>query len=99
MVNTFNFKLKNIEEISQPVDIHDVRLTFEWRFIKSQKMTQKNIQKVKQIWQKACKDAKISWLVFDRALWILGSEGIRSNDPRKDLITNLEINSNKIGLI
>lgn len=96
MVNTFNFELTNIEEITQPVDMHDVRLTYQWGLINSKKMTQKNIKKVKEIWQKACKDAKISWLVFDRALWILGSEGKRSHDPQKDLAINLDLKSNGI---
>ena len=89
MVNTFNFKLKNLEEISQPVDVHDIRLTYEWGFINSKRMTPKNIRRVKDIWQEACKKAKISWLIFDRALWILGSEGVRTNNPIKDITINL----------
>jgi endonuclease III len=95
MVNTFNFKLRSIEEISQPVDMHDVRLTYEWGFIKSRKMSPKNIKKVKEIWQKACKSAKISWLVFDRALWILGSEGIRTKNPKKDFFKNIGLQKYK----
>lgn len=116
IVNTFNISLARIEEISQPVDMHDVRLTHEWGFIKSKQMSQKNIKKVKEIWQKACKEAKITmnqdknpvhgkhepsvvqaiWLIFDRALWILGSEGVRTEDPLQDLEENLELTQRDI---
>jgi endonuclease III len=96
MVNTFHFKPNNLEQIYQPVDIHDVRLTYEWGFVKSKKMTQSNIKKVQGIWQKACQKAKISWLVFDKALWLLGSEGVRSNDPNSDLIINLKLKNKDV---
>lgn len=91
MVNTFKFELSNIEEVTPPIDIHDVRLTYEWGLIDSAEMSRKNIARVKQLWQNACKQCRISWLVFDRALWILGSEGIRTADPKRDLITNLAL--------
>lgn len=38
-------------------------------------MTTQNVNAVKQLWPNACKSADISWLVFDKALWLLGSEG------------------------
>lgn len=90
MVNTFDLKLKNIDKISQPVDIHDIRLTYEWGLISSDIVNNENIRKTKSIWQKACKDTHISWLTFDRALWILGSEGKRSGNKLKDLEINLD---------
>jgi len=76
MVNTFNFKLKNIDKITQPVDRHDIRLTYEWGLIGSKEINDKNIKMVKEILQKACIKAKKSWLVFDRAMWIMGSKKI-----------------------
>ena len=38
-------------------------------------MTKKNINFVKQLWNEACVKSEKSWLVFDKALWLLGSEG------------------------
>ncbi len=73
-INVFNFELKNIDKVFQPVDRHNVRLTYEWGFLSNKKMSIKNINNVKNIWQKACKEADVSWLKFDRALWIFGSE-------------------------
>ena len=58
----------DINEVFQPVDTHDVRLTYEWGFIKSKEMTSSNIKNVKLIWNKACKDAGVSWIKFDKAL-------------------------------
>jgi len=91
MVNTFNFPLENIEEVTPPVDIHDVRLTADWGLIPEPIMSQKRIKEVKQIWQNACKQCKISGLQVDRALWILGSEGHRTGNPQHDLETNLQL--------
>jgi len=73
MVNTFNFKLNNINKVTQPVDRHDIRLTYNWGLIESKDINQKNINKVKKIWEKACNDAGKSWLIFDRAMWVWGS--------------------------
>lgn len=81
----------DINEILQPVDIHDIRLTYEWGLIKSKKMTKRNIDKVKSLWNKACKKAGISWITFDKALWLIGSVGQRSKNPQKDYIINLGI--------
>jgi len=102
MINTFDFKVDGIEDLYQPVDVHDVRLTLEWGLVQLKikdeklKMNTKTIRKVQNIWQEACKEAGVSWLVFDRALWILGSEGKRSDDPVRDLSENLDIPYRKL---
>ena len=75
MVNTFNLDYPDIENILPPVDIHDVRIAYLMGFIKSDRMSQKNINLTKNIWSNACKKAGVSWLTFDKALWLLGSEG------------------------
>ena len=75
MINTFDFNYQDIESILPPVDVHDVRIAYLMGFVDSGKMSSKNIQKVKEVWSNACKDAGESWLVFDKALWLLGSEG------------------------
>ncbi|MBU0975602.1 MAG: hypothetical protein ABIE03_04810 [Patescibacteria group bacterium] len=99
IVNTFDLRLENIEDISQPVDVHDIRLTYEWGFIPDSKVSQKNIRLTQEIWQKACKKAKISWLVFDKALWLLGSEGKRSGNPINDLKENLGLTEQRIEIL
>lgn len=96
MVNTFNLEFDDIEDIPQPVDVHDIRLTFEWGLIDNKRLTQKNVQKTQKVWQKACKKTGISWLEFDKALWLLGSEGIRSPNPLDDLKENLELSDIQI---
>lgn len=75
MVSTFNFKYDDIDSILQPVDIHDVRIAYLMKFVQNDDMSEKNIQKVKLLWNKACKEAGVNWITFDRALWLLGSEG------------------------
>ena len=75
MVNTFAYQYKDIDKLLPPVDIHDVRVAYFLGFVKSQEMSSKNIKKVKEIWSNACKRAGVSWLVFDKALWLLGSQG------------------------
>jgi len=75
MVNTFNFKYPDIEDVLPPVDVHDVRIAFLMGYVKSQEMTQANIKTVKNLWNQACIKAKRNWLTFDKALWLLGSEG------------------------
>ncbi len=50
-------------------------------------MTAKNINLVKRVWQDACIKAGQSWLVFDKALWLLGSEG--KPKSQHDLISTL----------
>jgi endonuclease III len=75
MINTFNYEYADIETILPPVDVHDVRIAYLMGYISTDEMSTKNIQHVKKLWNKACQDAKVSWLVFDKALWLLGSEG------------------------
>ncbi len=75
VVNTFNYAYSDIESILPPVDVHDVRLAFLMGYIESEKMTHKNINHTKELWSNACKKGNVSWLTFDKALWLLGSEG------------------------
>ena len=75
MINTFDYKYGDVEEIMPPVDVHDVHIAFLLGYVDSKEMTQKNIKKVTEIWSEACKESGESWLVFDKALWLLGSEG------------------------
>ena len=89
MINTFNYDYPDIESILPPVDVHDVRIAYLMGFIDSDKMTQKNILTTKELWSLACKNSKTSWLTFDKALWLLGSEG--NPKSKKDIYTLLEI--------
>lgn len=75
MVNTFDYKFSDIEKILPPVDVWDVRIANLMGFVKDDKMSATNIRAVKEMWSKACRSGKISWLTFDKALWLLGSEG------------------------
>ncbi len=75
MVNTFNYNYPDVEDLLPPVDVHDVRIAYLMGYVKTDKMIEKNIKEVKKLWSRACKDAGVSWLVFDKALWLLGSEG------------------------
>lgn len=75
MINTFEYEYKDIDEISPPIDVHDVNVTYLLGYIKNKDMTKKNINEVKSIWKKACISTGKSWLLFDKALWLLGSEG------------------------
>ncbi len=86
MVTTFNFNLLDIETVFQPVDIHDVRIAKLMDFVDSDEMSSKNIQTVKKLWNSACLEANVNWLVFDKALWLLGSVGKPSS---KDDILSL----------
>lgn len=79
IVNTFNLDFPDISEILQPVDIHDVRIAYLLGYVSSNEMTEKNIFEVKHIWNQACLDANLDWRIFDKALWILGSEGNLKN--------------------
>jgi N-glycosylase/DNA lyase len=75
MINTFNYIYPDIENMLPPVDMHDVRTAYLMGFIDSCEMTKKNITKVKNLWNTACREAGVNWLVVDKALWLLGSEG------------------------
>ena len=75
MVSIFNTPFDDIEDILPPVDIHDVRIAYLLGFIDSTDMTEKNILRTKKLWNNVCKVAGVNWITFDRALWLLGSEG------------------------
>jgi len=75
MVNTFNYNFADIDTTLPPVDIHDVKIAYLLGYTDSEQMSQKNIDFVKKLWNKACVDSGESWLIFDKALWLLGSEG------------------------
>jgi len=75
MVLFFEIEYKDIEEVLPPVDRHDVRIAFYMGYVDSDDMTDKNINLVKEVWNIACREAKENWLIFDQALWLLGSEG------------------------
>lgn len=84
MISTFGFQFDDIDSVLQPVDIHDVHIAHLMGFVERNDMTDKNIQKVKLLWNKACTDAQANWITFDRALWLLGSEG--KPKTREDVI-------------
>ncbi|HNZ70422.1 MAG TPA: hypothetical protein PKJ86_00220 [Candidatus Dojkabacteria bacterium] len=88
-IDLLKLSYTDIDQVLQPVDIHDVRLTFEWGFIDSMKMTQQNIKFVKELWSEACKKTRWSWITFDKALWLIGSKGQRTDDYISDYQTNL----------
>lgn len=71
----FGYSFEDIEEVLPPVDRHDVRIAYFMGYTDSDEMTDRNIQKVKEIWSKACKESGANWLLFDQALWLMGSEG------------------------
>lgn len=75
MINTFNYRYADISTMLPPVDIHDVRIAFMLDYTNTDKMTLKNVNHVKELWRDACLKSKQNWLVFDKALWLLGSEG------------------------
>lgn len=88
VVTTFGLELENVDDILQPVDIHDVRIAKLMGYIENDQMTDKNIDIVKKMWSAACKKADVNWLMFDKALWILGSVGKpKSREDVIDLIT------------
>ena len=75
MINTFSYNFTDVDSVLPPVDIHDVRIAYLLGYVDEDKMTSKNINIVKKLWSESCKRSKKSWLVFDKALWLLGSEG------------------------
>jgi endonuclease III len=75
MVTTFNNRYSNIDSVLPPVDMHDVRIANKMGYVASDDMSEKNVQRVKELWNKACLDAGVNWLIFDKALWLLGSVG------------------------
>jgi len=75
MINTYNYSYSDIGTILPPVDVHDVRIAYLLGYTPEDRMSQKNITYVKKLWNDACLKSGESWLVFDKALWLLGSEG------------------------
>lgn len=75
IINYFSITYSDIDDILIPVDRHDVKISYLMGFIDNPKMSKKNIDKVKNIFNLACKETKTSWLIFDKALWIMGSMG------------------------
>jgi endonuclease III len=92
-LDMFNLEYEDIDCIMPPVDIHDVRLTYEWGLVASMEMTTTNINRVKKIWSQACLEANLSWIQFDKALWLIGSEGQQTNKPLEDFRKNLGLSS------
>jgi len=86
MINTFGYKYKDIDTILPPVDVHDVKIAYLLGYTDSDQMSEKNINTVKKLWNEACIKSGESWLIFDKALWLLGSEG---NPRSKEDILNL----------
>lgn len=43
VVNTFDYKFSDVENILPPVDVHDVRIAFLLGYTQTDQMTQKNI--------------------------------------------------------
>ena len=74
-VSFFKFSYPDLNDVFQPVDIHDVRIAYLLGYVDKNEMNPKNIQVVKEIWRSACKEANANWITFDRALWLFGSEG------------------------
>ncbi len=75
MISLFDPPFADIQEILPPVDIHDVRIAYLLGFVNTESMAEKNINQVKTLWNRACRDAGVNWITFDRALWLLGSGG------------------------
>lgn len=73
MINLgFGNNLNNIEEITPPIDRHDLNLTYRLGIINEET---DDTNYVKKIWKSICKEGNINWLILDKALWLLGSEG------------------------
>jgi endonuclease III len=75
MVTTFGIMYSNIDKVLPPVDMHDVRIAKLLGYVTNDDMSERNVQRVKELWNKACLDAGVNWLTFDKALWLLGSVG------------------------
>ncbi len=86
MINTFKYSYADLDTILPPVDVHDVRIAYLLGYTDTNKMSPNNIYLVKKLWSNACLTSGESWLVFDKALWLLGSEG---KPKTRDDITKL----------
>lgn len=90
-IDLLQLNYNDIDKVLPPVDVHDVRLTYEWGFIQNKEMTQMNINRVKELWSNACIETKQSWIIFDKALWLIGSKGKRTSNILQDYLVNLSI--------
>lgn len=74
-------KVKGVEKVLVPVDIHDSRIAFLTGILEIEGKDPleidyyAHIHKVQRILRDACNHAGIQWLDVDRALWIIGSRG------------------------
>lgn len=72
---------EDLETVLMPVDIHDTRIAFWTKVAQSPEIVgepddyHKYASQIQKVWSQACKNKKVDWLEFDRALWILGSKG------------------------
>jgi endonuclease III len=88
-IDLLQLTYSDIDQVLPPVDVHDVRLTYEWGFIENKDMTEKNIKYVKKLWSNACKNTNSSWIIFDKALWLIGSKGSRIENTLNDYLSNI----------
>ncbi len=77
MTSHFKLEFPDIDDILQPVDVHDIRIARFLGFssVPENNPTETDIDSIKKLWQEACQKAKVDWISFDQALWLLGSEG------------------------
>ncbi len=77
MTSHFKLEFPDLDDILQPVDVHDIRIARFLGFssVPENNPTETDIDSIKKLWQEACQKAKVDWISFDRALWLLGSEG------------------------
>jgi len=74
-------KLRGLEEVLLPVDIHDSRISFFVRILRDTELSRETpdyyayAKHVQVALASACRTAGVSWLDVDRALWLIGSRG------------------------
>lgn len=89
MVDTFGYNYSDLDEIEQPVDRHDIRLTWEWGYLQSSEVTDRNVREVKKLWKDVCIRTGINWIKLDKAMWLIGSKGVKTGDFAKDFDQNI----------
>ena len=89
MVDTFNYRYSDLNEIEQPVDRHDIRLTWEWGYLETSEITDRNVCKVKKLWKDVCIRTGINWITLDKAMWLIGSKGVKTGNFVKDFNRNI----------
>lgn len=89
-------KVKGLDRVLVPVDIHDSRIAFLTGVLSLKDDDEQasvdyhsHIRQVQEILLETCNDLGISWLNTDRALWLIGSRGCVSRHcvacPLQDL--------------